>query len=270
LKKSVEIKGYTGRRIDVPAKWNDIFTHFYYAANTGTDTITQTLLPDMRSILLFSFGNPLLTDHQSVLDNVSISAPIKKALHYKMVPDTEMLVAHFKDDALFRFFGKSVPETPLFSNPDALIGAQCFSQLHEQLKELHEPETKINYLLNYASAFLLDRKEEAGTILKANSSLFNPVKVIAQKQGISERSVQLHYKKYYGYSAKELARYQRFEKVMEAINDLLAKNEKINWFDLIDAFGYYDQSHLIADFKYYIGLSPVNYTRLQQEFCKAT
>ncbi len=220
----------------------------------------------MRSSMVFSFAGALIVNGE-VLPDVVISAPLKKALQYFMPSGYKMLVANFKDDAAYRFFGKTIPDAALFSDPDTLIGSKCFNLLQEQLSLLNEPEQKINYLLNYATAFVMEREAASESISLNSSSIFNPVKAIAQKQAISERSVQLYYKKYYGFTAKEQARFQRFEKLILHLNQLMSLNEKPNWFDLIDAYGYYDQSHLIADFKYYIGLSPGNYIKLQQEFC---
>jgi len=42
---------------------------------------------------------------------------------------------------------------------------------------------------------------------------------------------------------------------------------KEDWFTIIDHLGYYDQSHLINDFKYYLNLSPTKYIKFQQDIC---
>ena len=269
MKKNEEIQGYYGSRFDVPSEWASVFSHFYYAVNSGKTPLSRTLLPDMRSLLVFSFNDPITVNGKAVNETL-VTAPLKKDIEYTMAPGCAMLVASFKDDAAYRFFGRQIPHDTLFMNPDEILGTICFAILHEQLLLLATPEEKINYLLNYSKAFLIESEFVSQTITQSISPKFNPVKVIAQQQNISERSVQLHYKKYFGYSAKELAKFQRFQNVMATLNTLLTQHQKVNWFDLIEANGYYDQSHLIADFKHFTGVSPNNYIKLQQEFCFPT
>jgi len=43
-------------RIPVPAAFEDVFTHFYFARNTGGQPLTQILLPSFQTIMLFNFG----------------------------------------------------------------------------------------------------------------------------------------------------------------------------------------------------------------------
>ena len=268
MDKNTHKSDYYGNRFAVPEDWATVFTHFYYGVNSGNTDINKILLPDFKPLMVFNFGKPLKVngDSEHVVDDVTVTAPLKKVLQYSMAPGSALLVASFKDDAFYRFFGTTMPAGFLFTHPDKLIGSHCFSVLHEQLLLLPEPEAKINYLLNYAKAYIADSQSLLAD--NTDTDYFNPIKVIAQKSGLSERSIQLHYKKQLGYSAKEIGRFSRFQKVLDSIAQPLPKGEKINWFDFIEAFGYYDQSHLIADFKHYIGLSPLNYIKLQQEFCR--
>ncbi|TRW25248.1 helix-turn-helix transcriptional regulator [Flavobacterium zepuense] len=267
MDKNTHKSDYIGNRFTVPAEWDTVFTHFYYGENTGKTDITKILLPDFKPLLVFNFGSPMqiVGETEHVITDVAVTSPLKRVVQYSMSPGSVLLVANFKDDAFYRFFGTAMPAGHLFMHPDKLIDSKCFSLLHGQLKSFAEPEAKINYLLNYAKAFIAD---STGLFDDApEDDYFNPIKVIAQKSGLSERSIQLQYKKQLGYSAKELTRFARFQKVLSSPALHLPKGDKVNWFDVIEAFGYYDQSHLIADFKYYIGLSPLNYIRLQQEFC---
>jgi AraC-like DNA-binding protein len=91
----------------------------------------------------------------------------------------------------------------------------------------------------------------------------NPVKVMADKASVTERTVQMRFKKYAGYSPKELLRFLRFKQVMAFI--LARPKEKIDWFELIVQYGYHDQSHLIKDFKYYTGVTPKQFIKLNEE-----
>ncbi|OMP13226.1 hypothetical protein COLO4_02050, partial [Corchorus olitorius] len=107
--------------------------------------------------------------------------------------------------------------------------------------------------------------EEAALPLLASADLFlqtshSPVKVMADQHSLSERTVQLRFRKYVGYSPKELLRFLRFKQVLQS----LIQQPDRPWFDLIVTFGYHDQSHFIKDFKHYTGLSPKEFRKLQE------
>ena len=94
-----------------------------------------------------------------------------------------------------------------------------------------------------------------------------PVRAIAMDSDLSERTIQLRFKKYLGYSPKELLRFIRFKKVIHQI--LQTENEQVDWYSLIETFGYHDQSHLIKDFHHYLGTTPQKFVRdiVGKEFC---
>ena len=84
---------------------------------------------------------------------------------------------------------------------------------------------------------------------------------------LSERTIQLRFKKYLGYSPKELLRFTRFKKVINRI--LQKENHNVDWYGLVDEFGYHDQSHLIKDFHHYLGTTPLKFVKdiVGKEFC---
>ncbi|MEO6619747.1 MAG: helix-turn-helix domain-containing protein, partial [Dyadobacter sp.] len=87
----------------------------------------------------------------------------------------------------------------------------------------------------------------------------DPVKAIAADTRLSERSIQLKFQKHTGYSVKELLRFLRFKEVIAYI--LARSNQKIDIFDLIVDHDYHDQSHLIKDFQYFLGLAPQQFIK---------
>ncbi len=66
-----------------------------------------------------------------------------------------------------------------------------------------------------------------------------------------------------------MGRYQRFLKAVHFIQAVYVKDDTVDWFDVIDHSGYYDQSHLIHDFTYYLGISPTQFLKLQSVICMA-
>ena len=119
----------------------------------------------------------------------------------------------------------------------------------------------IRYIHGNTSRTMADR------LFDFKEQSLNPIKSVASLNSQTERNTQLNHKKHFGYSAKEYNRYNRFIKTIELLQNLASSTSKTDWFEIITQCGYYDQSQLIHDFKYYINLSPTNYLKFQQDIC---
>ena len=267
--------GYISRRIPVPAEWNEVFSHFYYAANRSGKAIKKKLLPSFQTILVFSFGPPaqiLMADGEVIrVPKSMVIGPIRKSLQYILPAGNEILVANLKADSFYRFFARSLRSyKEMILHPDELLQTHCFSDLWEELKDISTPEKGIERVLTLAATYLQEREAASTDLLQqTDDAAINPVKDIAGKKQVSERTVQLNYKKYLGYSARELGRYQRFQQTIAFIDTIHQPGKDMDWFEVIHHSGYYDQSHLIHDFNYYLGISPKQYLNLQEEICVA-
>jgi AraC-like DNA-binding protein len=265
---------YNDYRVAVPPAFEDVVTHFYFAENKSHDTVTKTLLPSFQTILIFSFGSAVsFTTKQNTeveIEKCLVVGPIKKAVDYSLLPNAEILVVNFKDDAFFRFFGDASIAEHVPIHPDELFNENCLTSLWFELKKISDTNLRVNHILEFCKPYLRDRNSITKQItdFEENSSL-NLIKAIAEKNELSERAVQIAHKKQLGYSAKELNRYQRFLKAVQLIQNIASDSSKMDWFEVIDECGYYDQSQLIHDFKYYINLSPTKYLKFQQDICSS-
>jgi AraC-like DNA-binding protein len=264
-------EGYNSYRIAVPPVFEEVFSHFYFAENKSGVALTQTLLPSFQTIMVFSFGSPVpfttKENDEVFVEKCLVIGPVKRAFNYTLPPYSEILVVNFKDDAFFRFFENAI-RTDVAVNPDELLKENCFTLLWSELRKISDNEARINQLLNFSKPYIKNRNQIAGQIAGFNARNLSAVKEISEKNHVSERTIQLNHKKYFGYSAKEINRYQRFLKAIQQIQILASLNEaKMDWFEVIDTCGYYDQSQLIHDFKHYLNLSPSKYLKFQQSIC---
>jgi len=263
--------GYSSYRISAPSTFKDIFSHFYFAENGSEEIIEKTLLPSYQTIMIFSFGVPasFLTQDkdQIIVERCIILGPIKQAFNYMLPVGAEILVCNFKDDAFFRFFGSADLTESLAIHPDELLHQNCFTALWSVLKKIDGNENRVQALLDFCQPYLRNRNEIAEQIASFDRTTFSPIKEISKKNKLSERSLQANHKKHFGYSSKEIYRYQRFLKAIQIIQSVSCRNTKIDWFDVINQCGYYDQSQLIKDFKHYIHLTPSKYLKFQEAIC---
>lgn len=262
---------YSNFKIAVPRDHEEVFSHFYFAENTTVETITKTLLPSFQTILIFNFGTiALLNSNEKTeikLEKCHVLGPIKQAFDYSLPPKSEILVVHFKDDAFYRFFGNASVAQHQPVNPDDLMDEHCFTALWSELNKINDTIHRINYILNFCKPYLKKRNEITEKLINFRDGALNSIKSLASQQNQTERNMQLNHKKYLGYTAKEMNRYQRFLKAIELLHNSASTFSKIDWFAIINECGYYDQSQLIHDFNNYIKISPTKYIKFQKKFC---
>ncbi|WP_339926284.1 AraC family transcriptional regulator [uncultured Cyclobacterium sp.] len=266
-----EDEKYHHFRIEVPPDFKEVFSHFYFAENTSAEPVTKTLLPSFQTILVFNFGTNTIL-YSQVQTSIEIAkhlvlGPIKRAFDYTLPAKAEILVANFKEDAFYRFFGSVALSENHSLNPDDLTDGNCFSLLWSELDKIRNVNHRIGYILDFCKPYLKERNVIVQQLAKIKNGALHTIKTIASQQKQSERNIQLQYKKQFGYSAKEMNRFQRFLKAMEQLQNIAAKSSKIDWFEIIEECGFYDQSQLIHDFKHYIHLSPTQYLKFQQDIC---
>ncbi|MGH1519311.1 helix-turn-helix domain-containing protein [Chryseobacterium sp. JK1] len=261
---------YNELRISVPQEFENVFTHFYFAENTSETSVSKTLLPTYQTILLFCFGESASMSTREktnvFVDKCIVLGPVRQAFDYTLPVTCSILVANFKDDSFFRFFGKITAEN-LMNHPDDLLMENCFTHLWHQLTKITSPTEKVDYILEFCKPYLQHQDDISQLLGSFENNLLNPVKVIAEQTHQTERNIQRKQKEQFGYSLKELTRYHRFLKAVQLIEEETEKQNKIKWFTIIDECGYYDQSQLIHDFKHFLNLSPLRYLKFQQEIC---
>lgn len=265
---------YHNYRLPVPEEFEPVFSHFYYAENNSSGPLTKTLLPSFQTIMVFNFGTKarLVSGAQNEIevDKCIVLGPIKSAFDYTLPPGAQILVANFKGDAFYRFFGRAFLSGHLPVNPDEVMEENCFTYLWHQLNSLTHIQDKVDRILDFCRPYLRLQDSTAALLANFKDDTLNPIKSVADETGQTERNIQLMHKKHFGYSAKEVSRYQRFIKAIGLIQDILLSSKNIDWFEIIAACGYYDQSQLIHDFKHFINLSPKNFVRFPQDICQAS
>jgi len=81
---------------------------------------------------------------------------------------------------------------------------------------------------------------------------------LVERAGMGRRSLQRLFSEYVGASPKWVIRRYRLHEVMERLNSGAA----LDWAQLAAELGYFDQAHLINDFKAIVGYSPAQYKKL--------
>ncbi len=260
---------YTGTRHETIMPLADVLEYVYTLAipdNGFSDT--YHLAPNLEMMVVFSFGSPISSSFgvdakmEVFSGRVLILGPIRQMLNYELNPGSDLLVFSFINDGYYRLASS-------FSTHNDLV--QELELLWEALDSYSEAQDRINILNEYLITTLCSSAPEVYPLLNSipdiHNPAVNPVDVIAKKAAVSGRTIQLRFKKYTGYSSKELLRYLRFKHLITWI--VAHHSGKVEWMDMVVKFGYHDQSHLIKDFKYYTGFSPGKVLKMCREksFC---
>jgi AraC-like DNA-binding protein len=109
-----------------------------------------------------------------------------------------------------------------------------------------------------------DRLESLIGHMEADSSMLT-VDQAADWFGVSRRTLQRLFHLYVGVSPKWMLRRFRLKEVAARIES----GQTQNWADLAQQLGYYDQAHLIRDFRAIVGHSPTSYLKSSLQKARA-
>jgi AraC-like DNA-binding protein len=109
---------------------------------------------------------------------------------------------------------------------------------------------KPRIVVHPAVRWAVDRLEATGGRLS--------IEELATETGFTRKHLGNLFQQQVGLSPKALARVHRFRGAMEILN---RANGQVPWAELAEACGFYDQSHLINEFRRFTGLSPAELAR---------
>jgi AraC-like DNA-binding protein len=107
---------------------------------------------------------------------------------------------------------------------------------------------------------LLKRKQKKTNPYLSLFLRYNPsLEDFSKELGYSRRWIQKEYQDIFGLGFKELHSNMRFLKTLQRMEYLVTLKQSINFSLLANECNYYDQAHLIKEFKKYSGMTPKEY-----------
>jgi AraC-like DNA-binding protein len=174
----------------------------------------------------------------------------------------QILGIHFRPGGAFPFLG--VPACELHNETvplDAIWGSEA-ELVREQILAAPDDETRFDILertlLNRASRLQRHRAVSHGLFRLGNPV---PVSDVVEETGLSQRRFIQLFDDEVGLTPKLYARVARFQRVLKLVHP----TSDIDWTDVALACGYFDQSHLINDFRTFAGITPTEYATHRTE-----
>ena len=173
-----------------------------------------------------------------------------------------ILGIHFRPGGAFPFLG--VPASELHNETvplDAIWGAEA-ELVREQILAAPDDEARFDILERtlFRRATRLQRHR---AVAHGLFRLGSPVVVsdVVEETGLSQRRFIDLFDREVGLTPKLYARVARFQRVLKRVHP----SGDIDWTDVALACGYFDQSHLIHDFRAFAGISPTEYATFKTE-----
>jgi AraC-like DNA-binding protein len=184
------------------------------------------------------------------------SRPFVKATYRR----SSVIGVHFRPAGAALFFAE-----PLGRLSNSHLAAEDFwgrqiRELREQLLEATSPRAMFDLLEAALTRRIVQPSQHQQIIRQAVNRFVaeptsNTVRQVADASGYSPKRFIKLFQNYVGLTPKVFRRVLRFQTVLERVG----KHAAVNWAKLAVDCGYFDQSHLIRDFREFAGIRPSEY-----------
>lgn len=167
---------------------------------------------------------------------------------------------HFRPGGAFPFLGLSAGELRDADVPlDALWGTKA-AELRGRLLEAHTPEARFRVLeqalLTWVARPLTHHPAVAFALGEFQSApRARSVQEVGEQTGLSQRRFIQLFRQEVGLTPKLFCRIRRFQEVMR----LIGSGRHAGWAEMALSCGYFDQAHLVHDFRAFSGTTPTGY-----------
>lgn len=199
----------------------------------------------------------LTTNKKVKLKRSILVGPQVNRIKLKMHHSNFTVKVGFQPCGLYRLLGISMNEFPVDESLDSTYVLDREIQfINEQLAEIHSPDK----LIEIVEIFLLKKLHKLRSRLPIDSVLPMIIKQgglvnvdkIASQACVSNRQLERQFLQRIGVSPKFFVRQTRFAKAWVMKENM----PNIKWTTIAHECGYFDQMHLIRDFKAFCGVSP--------------
>ena len=195
------------------------------------------------------------------VETVSISGPLTNPMRLIAGGRIDLFGVCFRPGGAYAFFPYPAHEmTNGFSDAQEMWGPKGAGLVERFYNSCRTSQQRIDYLDRYFLKRLTQSSQQDKRISAAIKTIEShkghiSIEYVAKQAGVSSRHLERKFKERVGLSPKQLCRSLRFKHFVSS----KIKNPENSWLDTALDCGYYDQAHMINDFKQYAGLSPSAY-----------
>lgn len=233
--------------------------------NNNSSTVQTRLLPmgTMELVINLHEDQFPLFDRQSRVQRGSINGTMLCGTHSEnfIIRDdrkVSLIGVHFRPGGGAAFF--DIPAGDTHNEIIALdeLWKDRASELRDCLLQESTPETRFCVL----EQFLMQMQRSPDyhpavnfALQQFQQSANSTINAITEQTGFSSRYFNYLFRDQVGVTPKLFCRIQRFQKVLE----MLSAKAPVDWIDIAFTCGYFDQAHLIHDFRAFADCTPTEY-----------
>ena len=230
------------------------YVECYWSRVSGTAPgvpLTQRVLPDGCIDILFDLG--------SRRDTAFVIGPMTRPLMFESAETENMIAVRFRPGGAFAFFDVPMsaltdlrPEIAHFWK-DATAFEATILERDSVALQIEALESAL--LQRLAGARAIDPRVRAAVASLRGKSGLTSVDSLSQELGITRQHLARRFQEQVGLTPKMFARITRMQDVLRRIGN----GREVDWCTVALDSGYYDQAHMIDDFKDLCGTSPARY-----------
>jgi AraC-like DNA-binding protein len=227
----------------------------------GTSELVVNLQTDKIDI-----HNPVQPERYRRFSGAVISGTYSQSFICNALQHEAIMGVHFKAGGAFPFLKTEARELAnTHANLDDLWGPSGL-ELRERLCAAATPQQRFQIMEGVLRSRLNQndegqRQTSAALTMFAMSGTGRLVRAVARELGFSQRRFIQTFTAHVGLTPKVFCRILRFQRARVLAEQLASPD----WAQLAVACGYFDQSHLIKDFKEFSGSTPTTYSAQQQQ-----
>ena len=237
------------------------FIKCYWVLEDDSSTnVVQTIVPDGRSELILNLGRPFqsqMSDQWHSQPDCFFVGQITGPFLVRPNGPARVIGVRFQPHGASQLLG-----LPMDELTDSVVALDDISKrLHSRFERLREL-CSVSEQLTALDGVLLEHRERikkhdalvaiaVGEFERAGGLV--GVGRLADRIGLSSRQFERRFRNAVGISPKLFCRMQRFQRIFQEM-----ENPQSNWVDAAVHCGYFDQAHLIKDFREFSGTTPTS------------
>jgi hypothetical protein len=235
------------------------------------NSIKKNVIPDGKTDIIFNLNSNefgFFKDGKAIYSKGNVIQGLRKNNFQYIAKDAiELLGIRLMPFGVYTLF--NIPLTELSEEPVelSLVAGNYVKELEAKIFDAPDINSKIKIVQDWLFSLFVKRQERNGllidTIYRIYSSQGKATINLACKENYNYyKKVQRSFREAIGISPKLYARMVRFEN----IHSELQTTKKIDWFDIINKFDFFDYSHLTKEFQFFTNHTPQEFVREIERF----
>ena len=249
----------------------DRFIHCFWFLRGRTNGSPQTVVPDGRAEIVLHLAEPFAQRHADGASRrqapALVSGQLTGPLHLVPSIDADVVGIRFRSDA-----ARAVLRVPLDELTDAVVPLRDVSPalavaLERGVRAVVSPEERVRAMaaaLEAVSPLPPPPSVRAATEQLETGVPFD-MRRLARSLGVTTRTLERRCRTEVGVPPAVLRRLARFRRAFRRLD----RTPRGGWARVAAQTGYYDQAHMIRDFRSFAGIAPSDFFQHDPELARA-